>query len=60
MLAPSVVTATAIDHGACGWAALGTAFLAAGTGTGTGVIVSRTNRAQRALHANEHQAATAV
>lgn len=58
MLAPSVVTATAIDHGACGWAALGAAFLAAGTGTG--VIASRTNRPQRALHATEHQAATAV
>jgi hypothetical protein len=30
MLAPLVVTATAIDHGAAGWAVLGAAFLVAG------------------------------
>jgi MFS family permease len=32
-LAPAVVTATAVDHGAPGWAALSAMFLAAGVGT---------------------------
>jgi hypothetical protein len=33
MLAPLVVTATAIEHGPPGWAVLGALFLAAGAGT---------------------------
>ena len=39
MLAPLVVTATAIDHGAAGWAVLGAAFL--GAAALTGVVAHR-------------------
>jgi len=48
MLAPLVVTATAIEHGAAGWAALGAVFVLAGAGTwvlARGAEVSRSRPA---------------
>ncbi|MET9498060.1 MFS transporter [Streptomyces sp. NPDC006552] len=41
MAAPALVTATAIDHGAAGWAVLGVLFVAAGLGVGPAVRRAR-------------------
>ncbi|MEB3962285.1 MFS transporter [Streptomyces kunmingensis] len=41
MAAPALVTATAIDHGAAGWAFLGVLFVAAGLGVGPAVRRAR-------------------
>ncbi|MFI0235273.1 MFS transporter [Streptomyces sp. NPDC016845] len=49
MAAPALVTATAIDHGAAGWAVLGVLFIAAGLGMGPAV-----RRARRDAWRGEH------
>ncbi|MFI7383891.1 MFS transporter [Streptomyces sp. NPDC049813] len=41
MAAPALVTVTAIDHGAAGWAVLGVLFVAAGLGVGPAVRRAR-------------------
>jgi hypothetical protein len=48
MLAPLVVTATAIEHGTLGWSLLAALFLAAGVGT---LAIARgMRRPARAFH----------
>ncbi|WP_132190501.1 MULTISPECIES: MFS transporter [Kribbella] len=47
MLAPAVVTTTAIDHGTPGWIALGTLFAATGTATAVVANHAATRRDQR-------------
>lgn len=49
MAAPALVTATAIDHGAAGWAVLGVLFVVAGLGVGPAV-----RRARRDAWRGEH------
>ncbi|WP_299039031.1 MFS transporter [uncultured Pseudokineococcus sp.] len=52
MLAPLVVTATAVDHGTPGWALLGTAFATVGALTW---VVARTARRPEAAQVLQHE-----